>query len=114
MDSVWSAKLALAQHLNNFWVEHVHALTQMRWNWPLAELWVHLKQQIEGEPRPKGHSEVKCTAIQDPLRMSGSIQVQQEQQQRRNLETQYESSYHQSSLSSFSQQSYVAHMSSMG
>ncbi|MCJ8731774.1 hypothetical protein PDJAM_G00203360 [Pangasius djambal] len=45
--------------------------------------------------------------------MSGSIQVQQEQQ-RRNLETHYESSYHQSSLSSFNQQSYAAHMSSMG
>ncbi|KAF7706154.1 myomesin 1a (skelemin) isoform X1 [Silurus meridionalis] len=49
--------------------------------------------------------------------MSGVIQVQQEQQQQqqqRNLETHYESGYHQSSLSSFSHQSYTAHQSSIG
>ncbi|TSK82173.1 Myomesin-1 [Bagarius yarrelli] len=46
--------------------------------------------------------------------MSGSVQVQQQEKQQRNLETHYESSYHQSSLSSFSHKSYSAHLSSMG
>ncbi|XP_072544220.1 myomesin 1a (skelemin) isoform X1 [Salminus brasiliensis] len=44
--------------------------------------------------------------------MSGSLQVQQQEQ--RNLETHYESSYHRSTLSSVSHQSYAAHTSSVG
>ncbi|XP_065132547.1 myomesin 1a (skelemin) isoform X2 [Paramisgurnus dabryanus] len=48
--------------------------------------------------------------------MSGSLEVRKEQQQlqQRNLETRYESSYHQSRLSSVSHQSYAAHVSSHG
>ncbi|XP_066537740.1 myomesin 1a (skelemin) [Hoplias malabaricus] len=44
--------------------------------------------------------------------MSGSLQVQQQEQ--RSLETHYESSYHRSTLSSVSRQSYAAHTTGVG
>jgi len=45
--------------------------------------------------------------------MSESLKLQKEQQQR-DLETRYESSYHQSSLSSVSRQSYAAYVGGHG